>query len=230
MSSINPYVTFAYSQPAEYRFSHDSVFLARRAFEFYRPGQIHNLRCLDLCSGCGILGLDFIFHARKELREEPLFFDFLEVQDIYRKHFHENSRRLAPERTRLRFVNRNYADLLSTDSLDSVTPQEEYDLILCNPPYFHASQGTLSPSEFKNRCRFFLDSDFPTLVAAIERVLAPGGSAFLLLREQRDHGWEASEKLKELVSASLRCEALEPIRGTAVFRLEKSGAKSHPVA
>ncbi|MBV2168118.1 MAG: hypothetical protein KUL82_05355 [Bdellovibrio sp.] len=65
MSSINPHYTFHYSQPEEYRFSHDSVMLARKVFERVSASAMENWRGLDLCSGCGIVGLDFLFHALK---------------------------------------------------------------------------------------------------------------------------------------------------------------------
>jgi hypothetical protein len=90
MSSINSHTTYNYSQPSEYRFSHDSVFLARRVFEFLCESDIQTFKALDLCSGCGIIGLDFIFHCLNELGQSPLSFDFMEVQSIYETHFFDN--------------------------------------------------------------------------------------------------------------------------------------------
>ncbi len=213
MSSINPHFTFNYSQPEEYRFSHDSVFLARKVFELMTSEEIQNMRGLDLCSGCGIIGLDFLFHCQKEWGMVPTSFDFLEVQDVYRPHFAENVARLGAVKTKIQFVNRNYTCLQEPDF------KEKYDLILCNPPYFFANKGTLSPSEFKNRCRFFMDSGFTELLIGISASLAPQGKAYLLLRDLSEHGWHSLEEAGTILKDSMRIELLGDIRGTHFVRL-----------
>ncbi|MGE5086741.1 MAG: RsmD family RNA methyltransferase [Bacillota bacterium] len=216
MSSINPYFTFNYSQPEEYRFSHDSVFLARRVFEFYRDKDLASLKGLDLCAGCGVIGLEFLFHCRKECSWVPYHFDFLEVQaEIYRPHFEKNVASLGPIGTQIQFKAQNYADLLK------LSVEDQYDLILCNPPYFHLGQGTLSPSSFKNRCRFFLDADFTTLLQGIEKALRPGGRAYVLLREQSQHGWSVLDEIGKVVSPQIKVRNLEDIRGTGFVEFTK---------
>jgi tRNA1(Val) A37 N6-methylase TrmN6 len=216
MSSINPHFTFNYSQPEEYRFSHDSVFLARRVFEMYQSQDISSLRGLDLCAGCGVIGLEFLFHCRKEHAQVPTKFDFLEVQsETYLTHFSKNIENLSGIATELSFVPENYNALLQERF------QNQYDLILCNPPYFFVGQGTLSPSEFKNRCRFFLDSDFANLIKGIENALTPGGVAYLLLREQTQHGWSAYQEAAKLIGPQLRISHLGDIRGTGFVEIKK---------
>lgn len=221
MSSVNPYYTFEYSQPEAYRFSHDSVFLARQVFELYgqhsNEKALSSLRCLDLCAGCGIVGLDFIFHCKKTWNVTPHQFDFVEVQEIYRAHFFENLRRLGPVDSELRFVNRNYAELSSLELVSS----SHYDLILCNPPYFRLGQGRLSPSEFKNRCRFFMDADFETLMKAIANSLTPQGNAFVLLRDLKEHGWNAFKEAQDILSSTARIEKIGEIRGTGLARIKR---------
>ncbi|MFM6928274.1 MAG: methyltransferase [Bdellovibrio sp.] len=216
MSSINPHFTFNYSQPEEYRFSHDSIFLARRVFELYRDKNLAELKGLDLCAGCGVIGLEFLFHCRKEHSTVPHRFDFLEVQaETYRPHFEKNVVSLGPIATQIGFKAQNYADLLNVSS------EDQYDLILCNPPYFHVGQGTLSPSSFKNRCRFFLDADFTTLLKGIEHALKPGGRAYILLREQSQHGWSALDEAIKVVSPQIKMKSLGDIRGTGFIELAK---------
>ena len=185
MSSINPHYTFNYSQPKGYRFSHDSVFLARRAFELERENVRDDWRILDLCAGCGIVGLDFMFHCRQNVERV----DFLEIQDEYRPHFEKNSAFVKCAR----FVHGNYAEFKS---------EEGYDLILCNPPYFRAGQGKLSPNALKNRSRFFIDSDFQSLFLAIERNLR--GVAYVLLRDLKAHGVNPLQELVERFHATLK--------------------------
>lgn len=215
MSSINPYFTFTYSQPDEYRFSHDSVFLARQVFELYTKEQIRSLRVLDLCSGCGIIGLDFLFHCQKELGVSPLRIDFLEIQEAYRSHFATNCERLGPTSTQIQFIQKNYESLLASESA------AQYDLVLCNPPYFFLEMGRLSPSEFKNRCRFYLDSDFEKLVTGIAHCLARPGQAYVLLRDLQQHGWNSLKETKRLLRDCCNVELLGDIRGTHLVKLSK---------
>ncbi|MGZ3818223.1 MAG: methyltransferase, partial [Bdellovibrio sp.] len=109
MSSVNPHYTFEYSQPEAYRFSHDSVFLARKVFETYCKEEVATLRAMDLCAGCGIVGMDFIFHCKNAWGVTPQAFDFLEVQEIYRDHFMSNKKKLGDVSTQIHFLNKNYA-------------------------------------------------------------------------------------------------------------------------
>lgn len=218
MSSINSHYTFQYSQPEEYRFSHDSVFLAHRAFEFERENLHRELRVLDLCSGCGIVGLDFLFHAREAGGPVPVHTDFLDVQDVYREHFERNVQSSGFKDLHLKFNVLNYT---------SVAP-ETYDLILCNPPYFRRGQGRLSPQSFKSRCRFFLDASSTELWSAAAKALKPRGRAYLLVKEGSDHGHnslhEIHSTLQEYNNATGRVvgvELVDHIRGTPLVKLEK---------
>ncbi|WP_374029089.1 methyltransferase [Bdellovibrio bacteriovorus] len=215
MSSINPHYTFQYSQPEEYRFSHDSVFLARRVFEFVKDDDWDQARGLDLCSGCGIIGLDFLFHLQNETGKSLAAFDFLEVQSLYHDHFTKNLCELGETKTACHFINDNY-QVLSTEPF-----KESYDIVLSNPPYFQVGQGKLSPSEFKNRCRFFIDSDFRSLILGIENSLAPQGRAFVLLRSLADHGMSYLKEAERLVSKRVSIQSLGDIRGTDLVLLKK---------
>ncbi len=178
MSSINPHYTFEYSQPDEYRFSHDSVFLARRIFEITANRIKPEWKILDLCAGSGIVGLDFLFHCRSESGLLPAKVDFLELQTDYKGHFEINVRRLDLPMVQVRLLQMNYADLVNHD-----WAKGHYDLILCNPPYFDLGSGKLSENEFKNRCRFFLDADKQQLIKSIRYSLALQGEAYVLMRE-----------------------------------------------
>jgi len=213
MSSINHHYTFNYSQPEEYHFSHDSVFLSRRVFEHLSETDFNNCRGLDICSGSGIVGMDFLFHRRQEKQTLPKSFDFLEIQDAYVPHFTENISRLGPLETSLNFVHRNYNDLQLPEYA------ETYDLILTNPPYFFSWQGKLSPSEFKNRCRFFIDSDLKNLLLGIAASLKKTGVCYLLMRDLPEHKWDVMKEAEKICEGKLTVELLGDVRGTHFVRL-----------
>lgn len=217
MSSVNPYYTLNYSQPEEYRLSHDSVFLARQVFERIEALDLSMARGLDICSGAGVVGMDFLFHRRQHQQSLPQAFDFLDVQEVYRPHFEENKIRLGPLSTELHFLHRNYNELQSDKF------QSKYDLILSAPPYFLPSQGKLSPSEFKNRCRFFIDSDLKNLLLGIHHSLKPTGIAFILLRDLPEHKINVIEEAQQICSGLLNFSVLGEIRGTHFIQMSSAG-------
>lgn len=209
-----------YSQPEEYHFSHDSVFLARYVFEWIqKKANFQLLSAADFCSGCGVVGLDFLIHLHQNKMKLPDSVDFIEVQDIYQKHFEYNQSQfqlLCPSDVGLIFLNQNYSVVSQETSFF-----EKYDLILCNPPYFNLGQGKLSLSEFKNRCRFFMDSDFEHLLKSIRASLKADGVAFVLLRSLKDHKIEYDlKKLSQDFGVGL--EIVGDIRGTDVLKIQKN--------
>lgn len=224
MSTINKHFTFNYSQPEEYRFSHDSVFLAREVFEYLQSIPLKSTnspKVLDVCSGCGVIGLDLAFHILNsgDPAALPLDLEFLEIQSVYLEHFQanvESLKRLFPSsQISAHFLNFNYEALLEADF------KNKYDLIVCNPPYFLPHQGKLSPSEFKNRCRFFLDSNLQQLISGISHALKDGGKAFILLRDLSDHGLDQMAVVQQALQASAhKVSILKEIRGTPVILIE----------
>lgn len=214
MSSINSYFTFQYSQPEEYKFSHDSVFLARHVFNFIQSMPLNKTAVMDLCAGCGVVGLDLLFHL-KQVHNTPAQIDFIEVQKIYREHFDKNKEQV-PCSTTINFIEANYKDLIKEQN------KNKYDIIISNPPYFLPHQGKLSPSEFKNRCRFFLDASFVELMNTIAYTLKTDGTAYLLVRSLKDHNID----LTQAIPASLCVVDTHSIRGTDVLHIKLASSAS----
>lgn len=217
-SSQNTKFTYDYFQPSEYRFSLDSVFLAQKVAELLRESKTAeeraNLSVMDLCSGCGIIGMELKFHV-----PEISSTDFVEIQDVYLPYFEKNREMLKLSSENFRFLSMNYQDLSIGGQFEN-----QYDLILCNPPYFFLGEGLLSPNEFKNRCRFFIDSDFHELMKSIQHCLKPGGEAFVLVRPGEHHGrnlfneWANFIKLNKWNASA---EIVDEVRGTNIIRVRK---------
>ncbi len=203
--------TYNYSQPEEYRFSIDSIEMPWEVAQYLKQVPAEKLKqwnVLDLCAGCGVLGFELNFHV-----QELSKIDFVEVQDVYKSHFEKNCELVHRENSEFRFLNLNYEKILLPEF------EKRYQLILCNPPYFFPEQGKLSPSEFKNRCRFFIDSSFEKLIETIDFCLAMEGEAFILLREQEDHSRDMLGELRQLLKGKMKCENFAMIRGTFLLKL-----------
>ncbi len=192
MSSVNPHYTFQYSQPDDYHYSHDSVFLAREVFKLIKNQKIRCESILDLCAGCGVVGMDLLVHLSKDPQTSNSVnaIDFLEIQSVYMEHFEANKQtleKLLPRLANIHFLNGNYNEITAQS--------KKYDLIISNPPYFRFGHGTLSSSEFKNRCRFFIDANFRSLLECISFSLKSDGRAYILLKSLARHGIDIKSEL-----------------------------------
>lgn len=207
----NSHYSYDYHQPEDYRFSLDSVFLAQKVAAVIKDhSNLENLKVLDLCAGCGVVGLELHFHA-PALKK----IDFLEVQELYRDYFDQNCEQAKNDHTEFKFLSMNYADLLTPEF------ENNYDVIISNPPYFFLGEGLLSPNEFKNRCRFFIDSNFQKLIQSTIHVLAPEGRAFLLMRPGSHHGRNLIEEIKKLCANLASVQIIDEVRGTDIVMLTK---------
>jgi tRNA1Val (adenine37-N6)-methyltransferase len=204
--------TYSYKQPEAYHFSLDSIHFAEFiAKHLESRTDLGALRVLDLCAGCGVIGLELSWY-RRELRQ----FDFMEIQEIYTPYFQENAALVNRPELELHWHLLNYDVLLEKNW------ENKYDLILSNPPYFHAGHGMLSPSAFKNRCRFFLDSTFANFILALANALNPGGEAYFLLRPLQQHGYDVFAEIETLLQdRDISVKKIAAIRGTDIILLEK---------
>jgi tRNA1Val (adenine37-N6)-methyltransferase len=204
--------TYHYAQPEAYRFSLDSIHFAEFLAEHLKSrNDLESLRVLDLCAGCGVIGIELSWYLRRLTQ-----IDFVEVQDIYTSYFYQNVATVNRPELQLRWHHFNYDTLLQKEWAN------KFDLIVSNPPYFQPNQGMLSPSEFKNRCRFFLDSTFTHFILAILNSLAPDGEAYFLLRSLKQHGEDVFFKIQQLIDGhGISAEIITQIRGTDVVFLKK---------
>ncbi len=212
--------TQSYSQPESYHFCQDSVIAPRLIADDLASSLngSRGLRALDLCAGCGVMGLELL-HALGDLSRAIATFDFLEIQREFEPHFHANAQcttdRNPKSEITKRWINQDY------NRLSRVEFAESYDLIIANPPYFSKGEGTLGPSDLSNRARFFLDSDLQTLFRAVRNALAPKGLAYLLVKSGKEHGRDAFTSAR-LEFFNFRVERLADVRGTDLLKITHS--------
>ncbi|HHF7376116.1 methyltransferase [Legionella bozemanae] len=208
----NMHFTYNYKQPDEYHFSLDSIHLAKFvATQLKSYTDLGSLRVLDLCAGCGVIGIELSWHLQA-IRQ----IDFIEIQDIYTEYFYQNIANVNRPELQCRW------HLLNYDELHEKKWEGKFDLTISNPPYFQPGHGMLSPSEFKNRCRFYLDSSFQSYIRALENSLAINGKAYFLLRPLNHHGLDLFSDIQEMLQkTSVTVKKISHTRGTDIILLEK---------
>jgi tRNA1Val (adenine37-N6)-methyltransferase len=211
-NELTMHFTYNYKQPDEYHFSLDSIHLAQFvATQLESHPDLGSLRVLDLCAGCGVIGIELSWYLQA-LRQ----IEFIEIQDIYTEYFYQNVASVNRPELQCRW------HLLNYDELHEEQWKGTFDLIISNPPYFQPGHGMLSPSKFKNRCRFYLDSSFANYIRALENSLANNGKAYFLLRPLNHHGFDLfSDIQKILQNKSVTVKKIAHIRGSDIILLEK---------
>ena len=204
--------TYHYKQPDEYHFSLDSIHLAEFvASELQSHPDPSSLQILDLCAGCGVIGIELSYYV-PDIKQ----IDFVEIQDIYTQYFYQNVATVNRSEMQFRW------HLLNYDVLHEKRWTNTFDIIISNPPYFLREHGMLSPSNFKNRCRFYIDSSFENYILALENALAENGKAYFLLRPAKHHGLDLFGKIQKiLTNFCISVKIISQIRGTDIVLLEK---------
>ncbi len=185
-----------YSQPNFYKFSEDSIELTKYLVE-KSPKKFSTT--LDLCSGCGVLGIELISH------EIITSCDFLELQPEFLNHILENIKNLETFAL-------NYSIYIGAigDFLKGQPDKffKKYELIIANPPFFNIEDGRLSPSnQGRNQCRFFLKDNYQIFFNFITRALKNDGVCYFITRELETSLFKnnnyAIEKVKEVKGSSI---------------------------
>lgn len=159
-----------YSQPENYHFSEDSIFLAEIALE-HMQNEVTSL--LDIGAGCGVVGLEYLRKSPSKVKTAH----FVESQEVFFSHLEENLKDLECHSV---VIHKK-----KVQRLDDL----QFDLILSNPPYYDPSKGRLSDNEIQNKCRFSMNLSPKDLCQSIEKLLSPRGEAWVLVgnNKQQNH-------------------------------------------
>jgi tRNA1Val (adenine37-N6)-methyltransferase len=205
--------TYRYAQPPEYHYSLDSIELMWRLGTFLQNQiGVQNLRVLDLCSGCGVLGFELNFWVPEKISS----IEFVDVQIEYESYFERNRLITGTSDKPMTFRCMNYNQIPQMEHF-----KEAFDLVLCNPPYFRSDSGSLGKSAFRNRCDFLLDGSFAELCAAICHSLAPDGQAYILLKDLGSQGIDQLRELQENSGPDFNSRVISVVRGTPVIMMNK---------
>lgn len=199
--------TFNYSQPDDYHFCLDSVLLPKMVAEQTSSSLTDDAVVMDLGSGCGVIGLEFLFH---QPRVGKML--LLEKQTVFEPYIHQNITKLREVSSTSAEVNVRINDLRDLP-LDM---KESCDLLLVNPPYYFADEGLTPPNEVKANCHFFMSSSPEDFVRAIDFLLKPSvGEAYVLVKKPQ-RWMDAVHNFSDLNVS----EAFD-VRGTAVLKFRK---------
>lgn len=167
-----------YFQPDFYRFNRDSLELIKWAG--FRTKNIKSV--LDLGAGCGVIGIELAIIYR------PARLDLVELQEDFRP-FLESNLRMVPDGT----VSNVYFS-----SFSNWKHPVQYDLIVCNPPYYLPGRGEPSRDLRRGMARSFLRDGWPALLECIRSGLAPDGQAILVLKNEKMLISEVNANLEDL--------------------------------
>lgn len=174
-------MSWDYQQPDFYRFSEDSIWLAKFASSRLNKSR---LSVLDLFSGCGVVGLELIssYQTAREIC-------FIEIQKEFIPYLHANIKKKLNVKIDYDIFN---GDFRKFNKLDM-----NFDLIVANPPYF--KKGRLSHNANKNRCRHQLDFSWEEIFSFVDSYLADCGQFIFLARESLVELKKFTSKSLELV-------------------------------
>lgn len=179
-----------YSQPNFYKFSEDSIKLAKLANQQITGT---NVSVLDLCCGCGVIGIELCL-----LNENVKKICFLEKQRGFFDHLKININFFLEKK--------NIETLIVNQSFKEEFTQNNFDIIVCNPPYFNQDNNKLGPNKNRNQCRFFSEEDFFSLLNIIHKKLnRNNGMGFSLFRKNE---WDENKLQRFLLERKLSCKII----------------------
>ncbi len=151
-----------YQAPNLYRFTSDSVLLAKFAQKRYK-------NVLDLCAGSGIVG----FHYYAEFIPDAV--TFVEIQ--------KSLSDMCLKSVGLNGLNDKMTVI--NDNLKNFNGGGKFDAVFCNPPYKKQSSGIVSKNTHIAICRAEIECTLDDIVNCAKKSLKHGGSLFMCHKPER---------------------------------------------
>lgn len=175
-----------YSQPDFYRFSEDSLHLARFVIEHLAHKKINHL--IDVCAGSGVIGIEIANSL-----ENISFLSFVEYQDDFLSHLQWNLKNILKKDIPYQIIPKAL----------SKAEVQVADLIVANPPYFDLSKGRISPDSKKATSRHFIQDSKEDFFKFLERNLSPEGITFFIAPfewegDVLERGGKIAKKLRQV--------------------------------
>jgi tRNA1Val (adenine37-N6)-methyltransferase len=190
-----------YEQPDFYHLNQDSIHLVRWILE--KEKSRTSLKILDLGAGCGIIGIE----VSRVLN--PVVLTFVELQEDYGPYLKKNVELFLTPSLKTSFHFKSFKDW---------QPEELYELIVCNPPYYLPGHGQLPADPRRAIARTFLKDNWCVLIQAISRSLAREGKAYLVVKNEA----LIINEIEKAVAGILNLEKnMEQEQGLVLYRLTR---------
>lgn len=164
-----------YSQPDFYRFNQDSIFLANKIIEFEEV-KLSGKKVLDLCCGCGVIGMEL-------MKTIPIELIGVDINEDFKVHFDKNKERFFQDdkKNNISFILSKLSEFVETNSQIG-----KFDFIVSNPPYFKQSVGRKSNNAEKHLCRFLEIDSFSEILELVKNTLNEQGVWWCSFTDQED--------------------------------------------
>jgi tRNA1(Val) A37 N6-methylase TrmN6 len=192
-----------YSQPDFYRFNEDSTALIK----WIQNSGLNPQSILDLGAGSGILGIELA----RILKPQTL--TLVEAQDEFLPFLNLNADRFLPP---------SVTPVVAMNKFSNFSSDTQFDLIVCNPPYYLPGKGEVSQNPNRAIARSFLLDSWPVLLAKISELLAVEGKAFIVLKSDESLLKIITQEIKNL-NLSIKKNELHTVMIVELFRLNKNG-------
>lgn len=159
-----------YWQPTFYKFNRDSIDLVDFVVAYCFQKNFFPAQVLDLCAGCGIIGLEF--HRKIKRPVEKLV--FIERNDAFRESLIQNQQAFASSEVEIENFLAPFQDYTQT---------QKFDLILSNPPYYNRERFRVSEEKHRAVARSFEPGFIELFVDFLTERLNSGGMAFFVFHE-----------------------------------------------
>ncbi len=169
---------FNYHQPSFYHFSQASIHLANQAVSL--SSHKKEISLMDLCAGSGVVGLEyFLNHPHMNQIKRVAFCDVQEeCCEVIKKNI-DNLEMLSPL---FRAVEKNIYPLPMSQLKTDPSLQEQFNILVCNPPFYHREKGKNPLNKNRAISHFYYYDSRDELYRVIYHLLQQQGEAFILGR------------------------------------------------